>query len=101
MQVKQFTALLKVSNLDIFIFCLIFLNVFDAGVEHFDVILENSLWLVKQHPLEALTVFTGMGASITDAESFPRDKVLDFIKLHQPRLGLLYLVSDETTGVIL
>lgn len=64
-----------------------------AGVEHIELVLANCEWLARQHPLEALKVFTGTGAAITDAEMLPRYKILDFIRDHQPRLAIPYLVS--------
>ena len=64
-----------------------------VAAEHIDLLLENCEWLVLQHPLEALRVFTGNGAVLTDAEILPRFKILDFIRKHQPRLAIPYLVS--------
>ncbi|KAF2364733.1 Vacuolar sorting protein 39/Transforming growth factor beta receptor-associated domain 1 [Trinorchestia longiramus] len=63
----------------------------NLGVEHTEVILSNSAWLVKHHPMEALRVFTGVGAPVTDAEQLSRVRVAEFIKPLQPRLCLLYL----------
>jgi len=55
--------------------------------------MQNTDWLVTHHPLSALEVYTGASQAVSEAESFLRPVVLEYLLNKQPRLAILYLVS--------
>jgi len=58
------------------------------GPEHIDLILEFSLWVIVDNPLDGITIFTD---DMEQVELLPRDKVLDWLMKNSPQMVLFYL----------
>ncbi|KNC56116.1 vesicle fusion protein [Thecamonas trahens ATCC 50062] len=60
----------------------------DLGVDHLDLILEFSVWILASHPKSALSIFTHDNEAV---RSLPMDSIVAHIESHAPTVAQAYL----------
>jgi Vam6/Vps39-like protein vacuolar protein sorting-associated protein 39 len=85
-QHKRALTLLKTSNLFGYERTIRYLQ--DLGAEHKRIIFEFADWVIQEHPLEGLKIFT---EDLLEVENLPRADVLDFLLKNHKALVIPYL----------
>lgn len=85
-QHKRALTLLKTSNLFEYDRTIRYLQ--DLGAEHKRIIFEFADWVIQEHPLEGLKIFT---EDMLEVENLPRADVLDFLLKSHKTLVIPYL----------